>query len=100
MGFSSPAVPAAQGHPTLRICLGSPPQVIKGFRDGDLITVHQRETDKRTRDGGSSLVAQWVKDMALSLEWLGSLLWLGFDPWPRNFHVSQAWPKKKKKDKK
>ena len=42
-------------------------------------------------------MAQWVKDMALSLEWLGSLLWLGFDPWPRNFHVSQAWPKKKKK---
>ena len=23
----------------------------------------------------SSLVAQWVKDLALSLQWLGSLLW-------------------------
>ena len=30
----------------------------------------------------SSLVAQWVKDPALSVQQLGSLLWLGFDPWP------------------
>ena len=29
----------------------------------------------------SSLVAQWVKDQALSL------LWNRFDPWPRNFRV-------------
>ena len=33
----------------------------------------------------SSLVAQWVKDLA-------SLLWHGFDPW--NFHMPWAWPKK------
>jgi len=32
----------------------------------------------------SSLVAQWVKDPALSLPWLRSQLWLGFDPWPGN----------------
>ena len=42
---------------------------------------------------GSSLVAQWVKELALSL------LWLGFDPWLRNFCVLQAWQKKKKKKK-
>ena len=26
----------------------------------------------------------------------GSLLWRGFKPWPRSFHVPWAWPKKKK----
>ena len=30
-------------------------------------------------------MAQWVKDLVLSLPWLMSLLWCGFDPWPRNF---------------
>ena len=35
-------------------------------------------------------MAQWVKDLALSLQWLGSLLWCGFDPW----HMLQAWSKK------
>ena len=29
-----------------------------------------------------------VKDLALSL------MRLRFDPWSRNFHMSQAWPKK------
>ena len=42
----------------------------------------------------SSLVAQWVKDPALSLQWLWLLLWHGFDPWPRNFHMPWAQPKK------
>ena len=32
---------------------------------------------------GSSHVAQGVKDLALSLQWLKSLLWLRFDPWLR-----------------
>ena len=27
------------------------------------------------------------------------LLWHGFDPWPRKFHMPWAWPKKKKKRK-
>ena len=26
-------------------------------------------------------MAQWVKDLVLSLQWLGLLLWRGFDPW-------------------
>ena len=36
---------------------------------------------------GSSPVAQWVKDPALSLQQLGLLLWCRFDLWPRSFHV-------------
>ena len=36
----------------------------------------------------SSLVAQWLKDPALPLlQQLGLLLWRGFDPWPRSFHI-------------
>ena len=45
----------------------------------------------------SSLVALQVKDLALSLLWLRLLLWHGFDPWPRNFHMPWVLPKKKKK---
>ena len=40
-------------------------------------------------------MVQQVKDPALSLQWLGSLLWSSFDPLPRNFHVPRAWPNKK-----
>lgn len=43
---------------------------------------------------GSPLVAQWVKVLALSRQWLGLILWLG------NFHMSWVWPKTKKKKKK
>ena len=42
-------------------------------------------------------MAQQVRNMALSLKWLGSLLWLGFDPWPGNFNGGEGQPKKKKK---
>ena len=45
-------------------------------------------------------MAQQVKDPALSLQGLELLLWYSFDPWPRNFHMLGAWPKKKKKKKK
>ena len=38
---------------------------------------------------------QWVKDLVLSLLWLGSLLWHEFNSWPRNFHIPWAWQKKK-----
>ena len=47
------------------------------------------KTNKKVIKGWSTLVAQWVKDSALSL------LWLGFDPWPRNFRMLQAWGKKR-----
>ena len=42
-------------------------------------------------------MAQQVKDPASSLLGIESLLWRGFDPWPRNLHMLQMWPKKKKK---
>jgi len=38
---------------------------------------------------------QQIKDLALSLQWLGSLLWHRFSPWPGNVHM--PWVKKKKK---
>ena len=42
-------------------------------------------------------MAQQVKDLVLSLQQLGLLLWRGFDPWPRNFHILQEGERKKKK---
>ena len=45
-------------------------------------------------------MAQWVKDLALSLPWLWLLLWHGFDPLLENFHMTRVQPKKKKKKKK
>ena len=35
---------------------------------------------------------QQVKDPAFSMQWPRLLLWRGFNSWPRNFHMSQAWP--------
>jgi len=46
----------------------------------------------------SSLMAQWVKDPALSLLCLGLLLWCGFDPWLGNFRMLWVRPKGKKKE--
>ena len=43
-------------------------------------------------------MVQGVKDGELSLQPFGSLLlWCRFNPWPRNFHMLQAWSNKKKK---
>ena len=41
-------------------------------------------------------MAQWVRDLVLSLLWLRLLLWCEFDPWPGNFHMLQIGPKIKK----
>ena len=38
---------------------------------------------------------QQVKDPVWSLQQLESLLWLGFNPCPRNFHMQSAQPKTK-----
>ena len=37
-----------------------------------------------------------IKDLELSLLWLRSLLWHGFDPWPENFCMPQLWKEPKK----
>ena len=42
-------------------------------------------------------MAQWIKDMALQLLWLGSFLWCGFDPWLRNFHMLKVQQKQERK---
>ena len=46
---------------------------------------------------GSSLVVQWVKDLALPQLWYRWHPWLGFDPWPRNFHLPWVCPPPNKK---
>ena len=40
--------------------------------------------------GRSSLVAQWVKALVLSLLWLWLQLWCEFSPWPRSFCMLQG----------
>lgn len=47
---------------------------------------------------GVLLWLSMYKDPALSLQWLGSLLWREFDPWPESFHMLQVWSKKEKKN--
>ena len=42
-------------------------------------------------------MAQKVKDPGLSVQWFKSMLWLGFDPWPRNFHLQSKRKEKKEK---
>lgn len=44
------------------------------------------------------MVYQQVKDLA-SLQWCRSLLWLGFNPWPENFHTLWAQQKETNYDK-
>ena len=41
-----------------------------------------------------------VRDSALSLLWLASLQWHGFDPWPGHFYALWAQPKKVRKKRK
>ena len=45
-------------------------------------------------------MVRWVKDLALLLQWLGSLLWHGFTSWPKYFNMPQVWRPEKKKKKK
>ena len=42
-------------------------------------------------------MAQWVKDLLLSLQWLRLLLWLGFYSWLSNFRMPQVQPNKQTK---
>ena len=39
-----------------------------------------------------------IKDLELSLLWLGSLLWHRFDPWPREVLHTADTKKKKKRE--
>ena len=44
--------------------------------------------------------AERAQDLALSLPWLGQLLWLRFDPWPMNFCMQRVLPKTNKQKQK
>ena len=39
-------------------------------------------------------MAQWIKDLVLSLPWFWLQLWSGFHPSSGNFCMPQEWPKK------
>lgn len=46
-------------------------------------------------------MTQWVKNLVFSLQQFWLLPWLGFSPWPRNFHMLQmqlSGEKKKKRN--
>ena len=43
-------------------------------------------------------MVQQVKDLTLSLQCLGSLLWHGFSPWPGNIHKLRVQPKSVNKE--
>ena len=43
-------------------------------------------------------MAQWVKDLVLSLLWLWLQLWCGLDPWPWNFLIAMGLAKKKERE--
>ena len=53
---------------------------------------HLKECCYLKNNKRSSLVAEQVKDLV----W--SLLWRGFNPWPRNFHMLWAQPKERRRD--
>ena len=46
---------------------------------------------------GVPCVVQQVKDPVLLQLWCRLQLWLGSNPWPRNFSMPRVWLKKKKK---
>ena len=60
---------------------------LKKMIEMNLFTKRNRLTDIDINSQGSSLVAYWDKDPALSLQRLK------FDPRPGNFHMLWAWPK-------
>lgn len=53
-----------------------------GFQHGLPCICHLSSTLLEIQWTESSLVGQWVENLVLSLQRLGSLLWYEFDPWP------------------
>ena len=60
---------------------------------GRILTNNHKKSLISKRDQGS-LVIQWFKNLALSLQWLMLLLWCKFSPWPGNFHMPWVQPNK------
>ena len=53
----------------------------------------------KKKDKGLLLSCNGLKELALSLQQLWSLLRCGFDPWPGSFYMLWARPKKEKDNK-
>ena len=51
-------------------------------------TIKNHQEIIKKHSAGVPAVAQWGKDLALSLQQLRWLLRCGFNPWPWNFHVT------------
>ena len=58
-----------------------------------------KKTKKKKKKKKKFLMGLAVKDPALFLLWLWSLLWFGFDPWPKNFCMPQCGQKQTNKQK-
>lgn len=86
----SPAVflPACTAHERMKHL--SHPQVHGHRKDRKIPDPHLA----KIRMHRSSPVAQQVKNLVSSLLQLRPLPWPGFDPWPGNLCMLQAWPKK------
>ena len=59
------------------------------------VAFYNVKTRSKKNNSQSSLVLHWVKDLVISLPWLGLPSWRGFNPWPGHFH--KPWEKRKKK---
>ena len=90
-GLEEPALAALRPEPAC--APGSLPTILSRDMKQPLVT---GVLTFRIFSDRSSLVVHQVKDPALSLQRLGSPLWLGFNPWPRNFHVQQLQPKRER----
>ena len=73
--------------------------LLEGYCGYSILLVFLYEVLKKRQLCWSSLVVQGVKDPALSLKQLRSLMWSWFNPWPGNFHMPQVQLKKKEKKK-
>ena len=59
--------------------------------DGKYFRLHGPQSSVKTTQ-----LWEFTDGLALSLLWLGLLLWLRFNPWPRNFCMLWVWLKKEK----
>ena len=85
---------ASLGFKTLRTL----PSLTFSWRDNNLYRGSRWHPPFSWRNfSKSSLVAQGVKELALSLLWLRSLLWPGFAPQPGNFHMPWVWTERTKR---
>ena len=76
------------------------PKELQIRRTQETHTKTHNQNEKISKASRTFPVAQGVKDLGLSRQWHGSLLWPRFDPWPGNLQMLLEWSKKKTKNKK